>query len=116
MVRGDGRGADVESTGTLTVRICDELDLATVPQLRCSVEQALRQRPSTVAVDLSACPFAGVDAVQVLVLLTAQARRQGTTLVLLGLQPIVRRVIDLLGVESRLLYGGPPRSRAGALR
>ena len=96
MVRGDGRGADVESTGTLTVRICDELDLATVPQLRC--------------------PFAGVDAVQVLVLLTAQARRQGTTLVLLGLQPIVRRVIDLLGVESRLLYGGPPRSRAGALR
>lgn len=102
------------STASVAVshlRVTDELDVATAPQLRREVEAALRTRPQTLAVDLADCPFAGVDALEVLVDLTAEARRQGTTLVLLGLRPIVRQAIVLLGLESDLLYGQPPAPR-----
>ena len=97
------------------VRVTDELDVATTPQLQRTIEQALRGRPQTLAVDLSGCPFAGCDAIETLVVLTAQARRQGTTLVLLGMADIVRRAISLLGRESDL-YFGDAASPAGTRR
>jgi len=94
------------------LRITDELDLATTPGLRRDVERALLNRPQTLAVDLSGCPFAGVDALEVLAELTAVGRQQGTTVVLLGLRPIVRQAITLLGLDGSLLYGRAPRPRA----
>ena len=93
------------------LRVTDELDVATTPQLRREVESALLGRPQTLAVDLSACPFAGVDALEALAGLTAMARQQGTTLVLVGLRPIVRHAIALLGLEGALLYGRTPEPR-----
>lgn len=93
------------------LHVVGDLDLATLPTLRRDVEQALAARPQTLALDLSGCAFAGVDAVETLVALTGQARRQGTTLVLVGLRPIVVRAISLLGLEERLLFGQPPHPR-----
>ena len=93
------------------LHVTHDLDLATTPVLRSAIEEALASRPQTLAVDLSGCPFAGVDAIEMLAVLTAQARRQGTTLVLFGLRPIVHRAVRLLGLEDRLLYGQPPHPR-----
>ena len=92
-----------ESASLHVVRVVEELALATTPRLRREVEQALAARPSALAVDLSQCPFAGVDAIQALAALTEQAQRQGTALVLIGLREVVRRAITLLGLEERLL-------------
>lgn len=92
-------------SGVRTVRVTDELDLATVPRLVTTVDSALHEHPHTLRLDLSSCTFAGVDALDALARLTAQAREQGTELVLVGARPIVTRVIDLLGLEQRLEYG-----------
>lgn len=89
------------------LHITEELDLATTPQLRAGVEQALAAQPRTLVVDLSACPFAGVDAIGVLVALTAQAQRQRTTLVLYGVRPIVRRALALLDLDKRVVLTPP---------
>ena len=96
---------DPPATAAVTViEVVDELDIATTPRLRVRVEAALATRPQTLTVDLSRCAFVGVDAVQELAALTAQARRQGTSLVLVGLRPVVRMAIDVLGLRGRLLY------------
>ena len=94
-----------------TVQVSDELDLATTPALRVTVENALAARPQTLALDLGDCPFAGVDALHALVELTEAARRQGTTLVLVGLRPILRRAISLVGLDDALLFAPVPRPR-----
>lgn len=93
------------------LEVTEELDLATTPRLRRQVESALGRRPQTLAVDLTRCAFAGVDALEVLAVLTAQARRQGTALVLVGLRPVVRRAIHLIGLEGQLLHGRLPAPR-----
>lgn len=104
------------SSGTASpvahLRITDELDLATTPVLRARVAEALLARPQTLALDLSECPFAGVDALETLVDLTAVARRQGTTLLLVGLRPILQQAIALLGLENVLFYGHAPQPRS----
>lgn len=99
------------STGVRTVRVTDELDLATMPRLVTAVDRALHEHPHTLRLDLSTCPFAGVDALGALASLTEQARDQGTALELVGLRPIVTRVIDLLGLAEHLQYSPPPDPR-----
>ena len=103
--------SDRTSPAVTVVRVTCELDIATTPQLRAEVTAALEGRPQTLALDLSACPFAGVDALEELVLLTDRARDQGTSLVLVGLRPVLRMAIELLGLEPRLLYASPPAPR-----
>ena len=98
--------------GTVTVEVTDELDLATVPALRRAVERALRGRPHTVVVDLSGCGFLGVDALGLLVGLSAAARRQGTTLTLAGLSDVTRRVIDVLELDGALRCSPPEPRRS----
>ena len=100
-----------ERQGVLTVHVTDELDLATTPALRAEVAAALASLPQTLAVDLSRCPFAGVDAVHVLVDLTAEAHRQGTDLLLVGARPLLRRAIDLVGRRGELHVAPLPRPR-----
>lgn len=101
-----------EQQAVLTLGVADELDLATTPALGTDVAEALASRPQTLVLDLAACPFVGVDAVHALVDLTAAARRQGTALLLVGLRPILRRVIALLGLEDALLLAPIPRPRS----
>ena len=103
----------LEAQPAVPVLVVDqELDLATVPELRRQVESALLGRPQTLALDLTRCAFAGVDALEALAALTAEAQRQGTTLVLVGLRPIVRRAIGLIGLDGQLRYGRLPVPRA----
>ena len=98
---------------TVTVDVTDELDIATIPALRQTVEERLARRPQTVVVDLSRCGFVGVDALGTLTDLTAKARRQGTTLMLVGLRSTVREVIRVLGLQDRLLHSPPEPRRTG---
>ena len=94
-----------ERQDVLTVRVTDELDLATTPALRAEVADALASHPQTLVLDLSDCAFAGVDAVHALADLTAVAQRQGTDLRLVGPRPILRRAIDLVGRRDELHVG-----------
>lgn len=105
-----------EQQGMMTLHVTEELDLATAPALRDDVSQALTSRPHTLILDLAGCAFAGVDAVDALVDVTASARRQGTTVLLLGLRPIVRRTISLLGVDDELLVAPSPRAWTAPVR
>ena len=95
------------STTVTTLQVTDELDLATMPRLVSTVDQALQAQPRTLRLDLSTCPFAGVDALDGLASLTTLARSQGTTLVLVGVRPIVSRAIDLLGLDDTLQTSEP---------
>jgi anti-sigma B factor antagonist len=97
--------------GVTTLHVTEELDLATTPALRAAVADALTSRPQTLALDLSGCPFAGVDAVNALVDLTTEAQRQGTTLLLVGPRPILRRAIDLVGPRDLLRLAPVPHPR-----
>lgn len=101
-------------TDAPVLHVTDELDMSTTPLLRRCVQAVLAARPQTLVLDLSECPFAGVDAVETLVALTADARRRGTTLVLVGMRPVVRRAVTVLGLEDRLNIGKAPRPRGHA--
>jgi anti-sigma B factor antagonist len=105
-----------EQQAVLTLRVTDELDLATTPALRAAVSDALAERPQTLVLDLAACGFAGVDAVHALVDLTAAAREQGTTLLLVGMRPILRRAIAAVGLADALLPAPPPPRRVPEAR
>ena len=108
----DGR-TSTPKAATVTVDVREDLDLATVPALRRSVQELLTARPQTLVVDLSRCGFVGVDALGVLADLTTAARRQGTTLALVGVRSTLREVIALLGLGDRLLHGLPEARRSG---
>ena len=105
-----------EQQGVLTLDVTQELDLATTPALRDKVAEALASRPHTLILDLAHCAFAAVGTVYALVDLTASARRQGTTLLLLGLRPTVRRAISLVGLDDALLFAPLPRPRTAPAR
>ena len=96
--------SDRPAAAVTEIAVVDELDIATMPRLHARVEAALATRPQTLTVDLSLCPFAGIDAVEELAALTSRARRQGTSLVLIGLRPVVRMAIEAVGLQDRLLY------------
>ena len=101
------------STAAVEVlRVTEELDVATVPALRRRLDAALERRPQTLALDLSVCPFAGIDAIDLLVQETESALRQGTTLVLVGLAPVTRRAARVLGVETSLRFAETRRPLA----
>ena len=107
---GNGRTATAATgarRGTVTVDVTDELDIATTPALQRAVEGALRGRPREVVVDLSRCAFVGVDALGVLVALSASARRQGTALTLVGLGDVTRQAIAMLSLEDVLACRAP---------
>lgn len=87
----------------ISVRVTDELDLATLPALREQLDRVLQARPRSIEVDLTACPFLGLDAVSALAGLSARARRQGTLLRVVGMRPAARRVVRMLGLEQDLL-------------
>ena len=82
-----------------TVRVCGEVDIATVADLQAGLEKAVASRPGRLVVDLAATTFidaAGIDAI-------AWARRAvppACELVLRNPNRLARTVIEVTGVDS----------------
>jgi len=85
-----------------SVRVCEELDLLTVPQLRRELVAALDAVPEVLLVDLSGCRFTGADGVALLLSAHLRARGQGTRLVLCGCRPQALWVLRLCGLSQVL--------------
>lgn len=91
------------ASGTqLTLVVEGELDLATVPDLRTRLADALRRRPDRLALDLSRCTFADCTALALLLDASRAADRQGTGLVVQHPSGPVRRLLDQTGTFRAL--------------
>ena len=75
-----------------------ELDVETLPRIRADLDEALRERPYRLVVDLTRCPF--VDAAAMAMLLEAHrtTSRYGGQLVLHGCTSRVLRLLSLTGL------------------
>ncbi len=85
---------------TLTLELCDELDISTVPRLREQLAEALEVRPRAVVVDLTRCGFLDSQALVPLLEAHRQARRRAVRFSLRGLTPQARRLLALAGLEG----------------
>ncbi|PXX71351.1 anti-sigma B factor antagonist [Nocardia tenerifensis] len=94
-VRADLRRFD--DAAVLTVG--GEIDAASVPQLRSAIDQALRDQPPLLVVDLSAVRFFGSAGLSVL-LVTQEAVGAGRLRVVAS--PQVRRPIEVTGLGTVL--------------
>lgn len=92
----------------VVLRPSGDLDLATVDAFRDAVTDALGGRPSALVVDLSDVPFVDSSGLGVLAGALRTQRQHGGVLVVVHPQPIVRRAIDLVGLDLLLEAGGLP--------
>lgn len=89
--------ADDPSADTVVV-VDTELDIATLPQLRERLEDALSTSPGRVVVDLTDCVFLDAQAMNVLLDVHRQAWRQGGRLTLRGCSTQCLRLLALAGL------------------
>ena len=85
---------------TITLKVCDELDIAEVHHLREQLMDALAVHPRAIVVDLSACPFLDAQALMPLLDAHRGARRMQVDFALRGLKPQARRLLALAGVQD----------------
>lgn len=93
-VRGRGRSIVVDIDG--------ELDLASSPHLAQALEQAFRDAPDKIVLDLRKLRFMDMSGLRVLLSASQRAERRGTELVLTNVRDPIRRVLRLAGVDGLL--------------
>lgn len=84
------------------VRVAGEIDLATAPQLATRCRQHMAREVERVELDLRAVGFIDSTGVRLLLMLAAEAERDGWALRIAPSEP-VRRIVCLLGLERQLL-------------
>lgn len=85
---------------TLTLELCEDLDISTVPRLREQLAEAVDVRPRAVVVDLSRCGFLDSQALVPLLEAHRAARRRQVDFTLRGLTPQARRLLALAGLAD----------------
>ncbi|QBS44365.1 STAS domain-containing protein [Nocardia sp. CS682] len=92
--------ADVRSVdSTRILSLTGEIDMASAPQFQAAVDEALRDQPNTLVVDLSLVEFFGSAGLSVL-LVAAEALPSGQLRVVAS--PPVRRPIEVTGLDKLL--------------
>ncbi|MFI6172043.1 STAS domain-containing protein [Nocardia sp. NPDC051052] len=91
----DVRSVDAARILSLT----GEIDMASAPQFQAAVDEALRDKPATLVVDLSQVEFFGSAGLSVL-LVAAEALPSGELRVVAS--PPVRRPIEVTGLDKLL--------------
>lgn len=97
--------AHLDLTGDVPAVVVDAtawLDLATVPAVQEVLDAALALVPARLAVDLSQCELADAYALRVLERAARRAARQGTEVVLVGVDDRLARVLRLTGLDAVL--------------
>jgi anti-sigma B factor antagonist len=97
--------------------VAGELDIATMDSLSNVAIGALRLPVRVLILDLYEVTFCGAAGVNALIKILQAASDAGTRLVLTGLQPPVRQVLDLVGLTAMIpLLATPKASPAGTDR
>jgi len=100
------------------LRLRGELDAANQDQLRCAIRSvADHHGPRVLVLDLSELGFADCAGLSAVLWAHRHLARQGHELVLAGIQPLVRRLLDVTGLDTRLQVGTletPLVTQAGA--
>lgn len=86
------------NTTVCVVRLCGEVDMSTVPQVRSSVESAVLSGCDNVVLDLSKVTYADSSALGLIVWLDRLLEPRSGKLVLAGAQRDVGRVLELSGL------------------
>lgn len=76
-----------------------EIDLHTAPQLQTELSDQLRAGADRLIVDLTGVDFCDSTGVNVLLAALRKAQEQGGSLCLVGLQPAVRKVLGITGLD-----------------
>jgi anti-anti-sigma factor len=85
------------------LRLRGELDAANQDQLRCAIRSVLDDHsPQLLLLDLSALGFADCAGLSAVLWAHKQLARQGHELALTGIQPHVRRVLHVTGLNTYL--------------
>ena len=88
------------------LRLRGELDAANQDLLRCVVRSVLdHHSPRALVLDLSALRFADCAGLSAVLWAHKRLAGQGHDLVLTGIQPLVRRLLDLTGLDTYLHVG-----------
>jgi anti-anti-sigma factor len=104
-------GADVAAPLSLGIRIVQyddeavvavdgELDIATVPELQREIEPLWARPLNVLTLDLERVGFMDSSGLRTLNELRTRAEEHGVTFALFGVQPTVRRVLDITGMAS----------------
>jgi anti-anti-sigma factor len=96
------------------LRLQGELDVCGTNHLRQAIRNALDRAPKTLVADLSALGYADCAGLSVLVWAHDILAGQGRELIVTGCQPIVRRLLNLTGLNMYLhLRDGSQLAGAG---
>jgi len=88
------------------LRLRGELDAANQDRLRCVVRSVLDHHgPRVLVLDLSALGFADCAGLSAVLWAHRHLARQGHELVLAGIQPLVRRLLNATGLNTYLHVG-----------
>lgn len=94
--------AEVIDVGALfVVKLCGELDLASVERLR-AVERPVADANSPVVFDLADLEFIDVAGIRALVATVDRLRSWGRAVAVCSVPPLTRKVAELVGVSSYL--------------
>ena len=109
----DGHGAEHRGHA-VRLSVAGDLDIATVDSLSSVAIGALRLPARVLVLDLDGVTFCGAAGVSALITIQRAAAAAGARLVLTGVRPPVRRVLDLVGLTAlipllaRALPPSPP--------
>lgn len=84
------------------LRLQGELDASNTDRLRRVISNALQRRPPVLVVDLSELSFTDCAGLSVLVWVNKHQAERGHELVITGWKPIVRRLLQLTGLDTYL--------------
>ncbi len=77
-----------------------EIDLARSPSMRAQVANAMKAKPKRLVVDLSGVPYMDSSGVATLVEALQGTRKIGAKLVLCGLTPRVRSILEISRLDT----------------
>lgn len=86
--------------GRLVVRVNGEVDLRTSPRLRVLLLDSAAQATGPLLVDLSGVGYMDSSGVGTMVFVKREVERSGRRLVLIGLQPRVRSVLEITHLDK----------------
>jgi anti-sigma B factor antagonist len=89
------------SGGTGVVTVAGELDIATAPELRAHVAEALSGDVDRVVLEMAGVGFIDATGLGTLVALAAQAERLGAELLVGGVSPVMARILAITGLDRR---------------
>ena len=95
------------SPGLVTVRVCEELDIASQARVSERLQEALELRPKRLVIDLQDCAFLDTTGAAALVDARRTAQQLGTDLVLTGVSPRLTNLLTMCGLDG--VFAEQPR-------